>query len=241
MKLQIGEKIKELRREKGVTQDQLAEMLHVSNQSVSRWELGICYPDMELLPAIANYFSVTLDELMGMHAMRSASTMNAIFTEAINHEHSGNWQAARDVLQSALKTYPENHGLMTELALVLTQTGEITEAIAISENVLENCANEKLRSTARANLCFLYKNAGMPEKALALGKSLPHIWECREMLLPGLVSGESQSETKERSFNIAYQVLRDVAAGKDIYFSLGYNAETGISGEALAGFVAHDG
>ena len=41
MKLQIGEKIKALRRARGVTQEQLAEMLDVSNQSVSRWESGV--------------------------------------------------------------------------------------------------------------------------------------------------------------------------------------------------------
>ena len=53
MKLRIGENIKSLRKARDITQEALAEMLGVSCQSVSRWELGTCYPDMELLPAIA--------------------------------------------------------------------------------------------------------------------------------------------------------------------------------------------
>ena len=81
MKLQIGEKLKELRHKNGVTQDQLAEVLGVSSQSVSRWELGICYPDLELLPVIANYFDITLDDLVGMNKIRSEEMRIRIFTK----------------------------------------------------------------------------------------------------------------------------------------------------------------
>lgn len=64
MKLYIGEQLKTLRKEKRITQEALADVLGVSYQSVSRWELGVCYPDMELLPTIANYFGVSIDMLI---------------------------------------------------------------------------------------------------------------------------------------------------------------------------------
>ncbi len=64
MRLLIGDNLKKLRKEKGVTQEQLAEILGVSCQSVSRWELGACYPDLELLPIISNYFGVSIDVLL---------------------------------------------------------------------------------------------------------------------------------------------------------------------------------
>lgn len=63
MKLYLGEQLKKLRKNKQITQEQLAEVLGVSYQSMSRWELGTCYPDMELVPSIANYFGVTIDQL----------------------------------------------------------------------------------------------------------------------------------------------------------------------------------
>jgi len=53
MKLRIGETIKALRREHELTQESLAEQLGVTCQSVSRWETGACYPDLELLPVLA--------------------------------------------------------------------------------------------------------------------------------------------------------------------------------------------
>ena len=64
MEIKLGENIKELRKTSGYTQEELAEVLGVSSQAVSRWESGNGYPDIALLPSIAEFFEVTLDELM---------------------------------------------------------------------------------------------------------------------------------------------------------------------------------
>ena len=64
MKLQFGETLKRLRKEKDITQEKFSEVIGVSGQSVSRWESGVCYPDVELLPTIANYFGVSIDLLL---------------------------------------------------------------------------------------------------------------------------------------------------------------------------------
>ena len=66
MNIAIGENIKKIRTVQGLTQEQLAQALEVSPQAVSRWEIGSTYPDIELLPVIAGFFDVSLDELMGM-------------------------------------------------------------------------------------------------------------------------------------------------------------------------------
>lgn len=244
MKLKVGEKLKELRYRHGVTQERLAEVLGVTAQSVSRWELGICYPDLELLPAIANYFRVTLDELMGMSRIRSEEMRSGIFTEALGFERQKRWDEAIDVLRNALKTFPSDDELESELALVLSKTGrqkDLMEAISLSEKVLDRCTDEKLRSTVRAGLCFLYKASGLSEKAAAMGKTLPHIWECREVLMPDLVPEEKRTETVDRGFNIALQVLRDAAAGNEISFSLGYRPENTVDSQGLIRYVLSDG
>ena len=68
MKLKIGEKIKALRREQDMTQEELAEQLGVTYQSVSRWETCTCYPDLELLPVIAGadsvWYAMVITELL---------------------------------------------------------------------------------------------------------------------------------------------------------------------------------
>lgn len=59
----IGKKIRTLRKYKHLTQEQLAEVLSVSPQTVSKWETGISAPDIGLLPVLARYFGITMDEL----------------------------------------------------------------------------------------------------------------------------------------------------------------------------------
>jgi orotate phosphoribosyltransferase len=60
----IGKKIKLLRTNKGLTQEQLAEQLHISGQAVSKWENETSTPDIKMLPILADYFGITIDELM---------------------------------------------------------------------------------------------------------------------------------------------------------------------------------
>lgn len=63
--IKLSENIANLRKEKSITQEQLASALNVTNQAVSKWESGKCYPDIELLPNIADFFGVSIDELIG--------------------------------------------------------------------------------------------------------------------------------------------------------------------------------
>ena len=62
---EIGTNIRLLRKTKNITQEELANALHISYQAISKWENGSSQPDIALLPAIANYFGVSIDELFG--------------------------------------------------------------------------------------------------------------------------------------------------------------------------------
>lgn len=64
--MEIGAIIKELRVSKGRTQEQFAADIGVSVQTVSRWENGVNYPDLSILPILASYFKVTTDYLLGV-------------------------------------------------------------------------------------------------------------------------------------------------------------------------------
>lgn len=61
--MNFGKKIRELRLQKTVTQEQLAAHLNLSPQAVSKWENGLTLPDIQLLPELSVYFGVTIDEL----------------------------------------------------------------------------------------------------------------------------------------------------------------------------------
>ena len=66
----LNENIAFFRKKRGITQEELANALGVTNQAVSKWESGKCAPDIQLLPDIAEYFNISIDELFG-HSVNS--------------------------------------------------------------------------------------------------------------------------------------------------------------------------
>ena len=67
--MEFNEKLQELRKQKGLTQEELSEKLYVSRTAISKWESGRGYPNIESLKAIAKLFSVTVDELLSTDEM----------------------------------------------------------------------------------------------------------------------------------------------------------------------------
>lgn len=76
MTIKLAENLQLLRKEKGLTQEALAEVFGVTAQSVSKWELGLSCPDITILPELAEYYHVSIDELMGY---KPSSTINDIY------------------------------------------------------------------------------------------------------------------------------------------------------------------
>ena len=62
--MEFHEKLQELRKERGITQDELAETLYVSRTAISKWESGRGYPNIDSLKEISKYFSVSIDDLL---------------------------------------------------------------------------------------------------------------------------------------------------------------------------------
>lgn len=81
MKLTIGENIRNFRKKNDLTQEALADRLGVTYQSISRWENGTTYPDLELIPAISELLSVTVDELFGIPQAEKEKQATEAFDE----------------------------------------------------------------------------------------------------------------------------------------------------------------
>lgn len=78
--MNIGEKITNLRKEKNITQEDLAEVINVTRQTISKWELNETSPDIKQALLIANYFNISLDELVG-------NNTNTLLNKVSNTEH----------------------------------------------------------------------------------------------------------------------------------------------------------
>ena len=119
MNLNFSENFKQLRKKKGDTQEKIAEILGVTGQTVSRWELNICYPDLELLPSIANYFGVTVDTLLS-NDNNSKQKDREIFYEKINTFDCVNSTECIDFVRTYCRKYPEDDEYAYELVISIS-------------------------------------------------------------------------------------------------------------------------
>lgn len=214
MQIRLGEKLRKLRMEHELTQEKLAEVFGVSPQAISRWENDTTYPDITMLPGLAHFYRTTLDDLMGMDELRKEEHVNRIFSTAHDYEAQGKLDEAIQVLREALNIHPHHGGFLSELALALTMKANteegpewVNEAIALSERVLASSTNEKVRSTTRANLCFLYLKRGDHESAMQLARTLPHVWECRELIMPEMHPEEDYRAELRKGIRTALSVI----------------------------------
>ena len=198
--------LKKYRMQKDLTQEDVAEFLGITAQSVSKWERGESFPDITFLPALANIFETSVDLLLGMDTIRAEKTRLDIHKKAIGYQRSGDYDMAEKTYREALLIYPNKPGMILGLASTLALKGETEEAIELMEIGLPISQNEKQKSTMRATLCFLYLRAGMEDKAIKLASLLPHMRESREVIHPLIQQGLSDSEIDD---NIKTIVLGD--------------------------------
>ena len=184
--LHLSENLRLCRLEKDMTQEELAECLGVTPQSVSKWERGETYPDITLLPALANVFDTGIDFLMGMDKIRAAKALYDIHDQAHRAMGAGAFPEAEKIYREALLIYPNKPEMLLGLSSVLAMQGAAGEAIPLTEKGISLSDNEKQKATMRAVLCFLYLQIGERERALDLASSLPHIRESREKVVPKL-------------------------------------------------------
>lgn len=97
--LKINEQITSFRKQKGVTQEELARALGVTNQAVSKWESGQCCPDIQLLPQLAGYFGVSVDMLLGCKESEQSLGKSQTDREECIWSKGSDIQGASDVLQ----------------------------------------------------------------------------------------------------------------------------------------------
>ena len=137
MDFNLGSVIKRLRTEQGVTQDALAEYLGISYQAVSKWETGTTLPDITLLPKLAVFFGVRIDELFSVGHEDELERIDGMLQKETMTD--SNYTYAKRILDGILKDNPEDVEAMKRYAkvyLAKTNTDLIT-AGKMLENAME--------------------------------------------------------------------------------------------------------
>ena len=179
MQLLIGNNIKQLRQRKNMTQEQLAEAMQVTCASVSKWERGESYPDITLLPSLAYYFGVSLDELMGYDITKIEQTIETILSEYTTLYHT-DYTAARELILQAHKEYPNDYRILNcymwnlagsyadnDSQILLKYKDEILE---ICEKILLNCQDHHICFDALNMKAKIAQAEGKTEDALTIYK-----------------------------------------------------------------------
>lgn len=188
MNLAIGAKIRQLRGARKMPQEQLAMFLGVTPQAVSRWENGAAYPDIELLPALADCFSVSTDDLLGVNISKRDEELAKMKDEIRRLYEVGTIDERVSYARQCVARYPSEFNLQENLACCLSfyideikDEEKLREAEAIYLMLLDNAITDEMRWDVLCNLSSLYANGlGDPEKAVAAANRLPRIRYCRE-------------------------------------------------------------
>jgi len=171
--MNIGNNIKKLRREREITQEQLAEYLNISVSAISQWECNKTAPDISLLAPLANIFEVSADVILGIDIDTKEKKIDEIYMSAYNDSVAGYRERAAETLKKGLAEYPDSYKLMLACAPSGNDEASLREAASIYQKVIDGCSDNKLRLDAIQSACMTYPKIGRREEAVALAKSLP--------------------------------------------------------------------
>jgi len=204
--LKLDENLRKFRLKRELTQEQFANILGVSAQAVSRWENGTTYPDITLLPTIASYFEVTLDELMGMEDFKNQEQLKELRAQLNENGSKGLLYENILLLRDAIKKYPTDYELQLEFICyirfcqskngrALSEEEQISlnrEGVEIGNRILARCTDGKIINRTTQQLCYIYFNLGEKDKAIEYALKLPDIGACSTLILGDLYEGEQK-------------------------------------------------
>ncbi|MBQ8215130.1 MAG: helix-turn-helix transcriptional regulator [Clostridia bacterium] len=213
MENNLGKKIRELRRARDMTQEQLADCLNVSYQSVSKWETGVATPDLSFIIPLARLFGISTDALLGFEQSKEELLKKEYLDAYEETWKSGDLEKRLEICRSAVREYPGDMQWMTRLAMALDMhcfsyedneryQAERAQAIQCYKIVIENATDEKLRENAIAAIVQQLSYAGRKEEAMEYALLYPE--EKRDEIEQYYLEGEELIKHKQKLLKKEY-------------------------------------
>lgn len=187
----IGETIRRLRRERDITQEELAEMLGISSQAVSGWETSRTAPDLSQLAPLCSIFEVSADILLGIDIDSKQRKIEELYQSAHKTACTGDHARSIRMAADALGQYPDSHKLMqfyaeeiylyNHMAPEDERDANKKRALAYLDT-LRTSPDTKIRNEAIIISCLWFAQLGRTEEAEELAKSMEASWTSGELL-----------------------------------------------------------
>ncbi|MBQ3176677.1 MAG: helix-turn-helix transcriptional regulator [Clostridia bacterium] len=197
MEICMKDTLRTLRQKKNVTQETLAGHLGITPQSVGKWERGEGFPDITLLPKIAFYFDVTIDELLGVGQARIEERVAALEAESHRLKNIGDNGACLALWEKAYAEMPNNCRVLFGLMMAINREAvwpcpaEMAERIiGLGERILAEATDTELREQTVQKLCYTYTSIGDRENALKYANMGGSMFSTREDLRCFALEGE---------------------------------------------------
>lgn len=160
--LKIGENILQKRKERGITQEELAEFMMVTKASVSKWETGQSYPDILLLPKLATFFNISVDELIGYDPDLSSAQIQKFYIDLENRVPDAGMDSIVEDIKIKVKQYYSCFELLYYMALFILNHCDLATDDVKKEEYLEYADNILKR------VCEDSKDPILKDKSLSL-------------------------------------------------------------------------
>lgn len=171
--MKFGEKIRQLREEKGMTQQEMAGKLYVTRQAVSRWECGARYPDLLTAKKIAQIFQVTTDELLSGEELKPDIEKGSVLAQPLENGIRTvlyTIAAAAFLIMSILGVYSlfsealaagDGHGTVFSWLGFFTVGGYVIKFLAVSYGLQLSVRNKLTAKIAGSIMCLPYVTAAL--------------------------------------------------------------------------------
>lgn len=175
--IHIGKTIALKRKEKGITQEELANYLGVSKPAVSKWESGQSYPDIMLLPVLASYFDITIDQLIGYEPQMTKEDIRKLYHKLADDFAKSPFGQVYEDCEGYIKKYFSCWYLQYQIALLYVNHGSLAgtpektneilkRAIELFERVEKSCEDINLAKQALQLKALCYMSLQRPTEAL---------------------------------------------------------------------------
>lgn len=220
--MDLGTNLKQLRKEKELTQEELAECLNVAPQTVSKWENNLSMPDISFLPVLADYFGITVDALLrnGVECRDNAMKMQAKEVHAL--VDSGKIEEAYKKLKDSMANWAlstsMNH-LMSWTAYQLSKdfTSDdkiklLEEAIMYANRAIRLDSGESSRTAqAKMTKCYCMVEMGRKAEAIKIANTLPSMFSSRERVLAKISEGDEKKVFAETALTYIEELKEELS------------------------------